>query len=623
MKTIVRVFLAGFLLAALALPAAGGDVPGTIPKTLVDRNADGPAGVNALNAFTTERGRIYLSLDAAGGNTASHVIQVRKPAGATVRKAYMMSATIYGGGQLSNTSVKIDGQNVAWNITANLPNSISSFNSLADVTGIVKPIVDAAPAGLVNLTMTEVSSSVIDGEILAVIFDDPNQLVDNTVILLFGAQNTQGDNFAIRTSEPINTNDPNIQLAFSLGISYSYQAGGSQQYSRIDVNGTRLTTSAGGEDDGTSENGGLITVGGIGDTTLNPSNPNATPSNPRSDDELYNIKPFVPNGSTTITVNTLNPSNDDNVMFAALSLTGVTAVVGEGVTLSPLLDTNFVGQSHTVTATVQNTNGQPIVGRTVNFRVKSGPHVGTSGSAVTNASGQAAFTYTGTTVGTDILIARMTTSTGAPDSSNEVRKVWRTQEGPERIPPECVLTSIVPGPPKQILITVRDQQSGLASVEVLTNTNCTVNVPTFTPGSTAPLVITATKTNQELNSVVTLRVRDVAGNQVVCDPVYTTLSSGTPQDFSLSENYPNPFNPSTKITFSLPKEYTGGVVSLKVYDMLGREVRTLINEPMASGMFEAEWNGLNNRGEQVESGVYLYRLVAGKFMATKKMTLLK
>jgi hypothetical protein len=611
------------MLAALTLPAAAGDVPGTIPLRQVGRTTDGPMDVNALTAFTTERGRIFLSLDAAGSNNASHIIQVQKPAGATVRKAFMMSATIYGGGQLTNTSVQINGQNVVWNLVANLANSINSFNCLGDVTSIVKPIVDAAPAGLVNLTMTETNTALNDGEILAVIFDDPNQLVDNTVILLFGAQTTTGDNFAIRTSEPINTNDPNVQLGFSLGISYSYQAGGSQQFSQVSVNGTRLTSAAGGEDDGASSNGALITVGGIGDTTLNPTNPNAPPTNPRSDDELYNIKPFVPNGSTTITVTTLNPSNDDNVMFAALSLTGVTAVVGEGVTLSPLLDTNFVGQSHTVTATVQNTNGQPISGRTVNFRVKSGPHVGTSGAGTTNASGQATFTYTGTSVGTDILIARMTNSTGSPDSSNEVRKVWRTQEGPEQTPPECVLTSIIPGPPRQILITLRDQQSGLQSVEVITNTNATVVVPTFTPGSTAPLVVTATKINQELTSVVALRVRDVAGNTTVCDPVYTTLSTGTPDAFTLGANYPNPFNPTTRIEFSLPKEFAGGVVTLKVYDMLGREVRTLISEPMQSGVFQAEWNATDNAGVRVPSGVYIYRLTAGKYSATKKMTLLQ
>ena len=57
--------------------------------------------------------------------------------------------------------------------------------------------------------------------------------------------------------------------------------------------------------------------------------------------------------------------------------------------------------------------------------------------------------------------------------------------------------------------------------------------------------------------------------------------------------------------------------------VLGREVRSLIEEPMAPGVFQAEWNGTNNKGELVESGVYLYRLVAGKYVATKKMTLLK
>jgi hypothetical protein len=172
-------------------------------------------------------------------------------------------------------------------------------------------------------------------------------------------------------------------------------------------------------------------------------------------------------------------------------------------------------------------------------------------------------------------------------------------------------------------VTVRDQQSGLASVEILTATNCTVVIPPFTVGTTNPVVVTATKTNQELSSVVTLRVRDVAGNQVICDPVYTTLSSGTPEGFSLSENYPNPFNPTTKFEFSIPKEVSGSMATLKVYDLLGREIRTLISEPLSAGTYQAEWNATDNTGRTVESGVYLYRLVVGSYSATKKMTLLK
>jgi hypothetical protein len=124
----------------------------------------------------------------------------------------------------------------------------------------------------------------------------------------------------------------------SLGIGYSYQSEGSQQYSIVDVNGRRLTTSAGGEDDGISADGGLITVGGIGDNPANPVDPYATPTNPRSDDELYNLAvgngtnaaPFLSNGMTSFQVNTLNPSGDDNIFFLGLNVTAKGNINGGG-----------------------------------------------------------------------------------------------------------------------------------------------------------------------------------------------------------------------------------------------------------------------------------------------------
>jgi hypothetical protein len=90
--------------------------------------------------------------------------------------------------------------------------------------------------------------------------------------------------------------------------------------------------------------------------------------------------------------------------------------------------------------------------------------------------------------------------------------------------------------------------------------------------------------------------------------------------YRLSQNYPNPFNPSTMITYSLPQ---AGIVKLAVYDVLGREVRTLVNGAMSAGQQETEWDGKNSNGQTVGSGMYLYRLKAGNFTATKKMTLLR
>ena len=86
--------------------------------------------------------------------------------------------------------------------------------------------------------------------------------------------------------------------------------------------------------------------------------------------------------------------------------------------------------------------------------------------------------------------------------------------------------------------------------------------------------------------------------------------------FELIQNYPNPFNPSTNIQFSLPET---GKVRLEVYDMRGRLVSSLIDsETMSAGTFKSNWNGKNNLGEKVASGVYIARLTTGKFMKSIK-----
>lgn len=407
--------------------------PGT--KTTKDKGANASKAVILPKAITpsiTETGFISLSLDALGTNSVSGIVQVEKPAGATVRKAFMAAAsTGFRRRVLVNGDVSIDGNPVNWDSV--IPNSISSFNAFADVTALVKPKIDAAAAGRVDFTITEVSSFGIDGEILAVIFDDPNQTSSNTIVILFGAQVTTGDTFAIALAEPIDKSDPNLALDLSLGISFGFQ--GTSQFSQIDVNGTRMTTSAGGQDDGVGENGALITVGGLDDSNDNPSDPNALPNgDPRFDDELYNLLPFVNDGDTQIIINTLNPSNDDNIFFAALNLASTTAIVGEGIILSPPDATNLIGTEHTVTATVQDTNGNPIVNREVTFTIISGPHAGLTEVEDTDSNGQATFTYTGDSAGTDVIEASFIDNQGDTRTSNQVTKTWEGSATPTPSP---------------------------------------------------------------------------------------------------------------------------------------------------------------------------------------------
>lgn len=83
---------------------------------------------------------------------------------------------------------------------------------------------------------------------------------------------------------------------------------------------------------------------------------------------------------------------------------------------------------------------------------------------------------------------------------------------------------------------------------------------------------------------------------------------------------PNPFNPSTLIGYQLPE---AGMVRLAIYNLIGQEVRELVNDRWNAGSFAATWDGTDALGRRVASGMYLYRIQAGSFSATKRMLLLK
>ena len=95
----------------------------------------------------------------------------------------------------------------------------------------------------------------------------------------------------------------------------------------------------------------------------------------------------------------------------------------------------------------------------------------------------------------------------------------------------------------------------------------------------------------------------------------TKETSELPKQFTLSQNFPNPWNPSTNIKYFIPQ---ASLISLKVYDILGNEIETLVNEEKPAGTYELTFNAAN-----LPSGVYLYRIQAGSFVETKKMVLLK
>ena len=93
-----------------------------------------------------------------------------------------------------------------------------------------------------------------------------------------------------------------------------------------------------------------------------------------------------------------------------------------------------------------------------------------------------------------------------------------------------------------------------------------------------------------------------------------------PEVFALHQNYPNPFNPVTTLRYDLPEN---GLVTIIIYDMLGKEVKTLINQSQNAGYRTVIWNATNDYGKPVSAGIYLYQIQAGEYNSTKKMVLLK
>ena len=104
-------------------------------------------------------------------------------------------------------------------------------------------------------------------------------------------------------------------------------------------------------------------------------------------------------------------------------------------------------------------------------------------------------------------------------------------------------------------------------------------------------------------------------------PVEEEVAAGTlPRDFHLSPNYPNPFNAATAFALYVP-EGNGSAVSLKIYNILGQQVRTLLNGPLSGGSHLILWDGTDNAGRDLASGVYFSRLAAGGFAQTRKTVL--
>ena len=107
---------------------------------------------------------------------------------------------------------------------------------------------------------------------------------------------------------------------------------------------------------------------------------------------------------------------------------------------------------------------------------------------------------------------------------------------------------------------------------------------------------------------------------VTLEFVGTDDADAIPETYAVHQNYPNPFNPVTTLRYDLPED---GLVNITVYDMMGRAVKTLVNEHQTAGYRSTHWNATNDAGSPLSAGMYLYTIQGGDFMQTRKMVLLK
>jgi hypothetical protein len=169
-----------------------------------------------------------------------------------------------------------------------------------------------------------------------------------------------------------------------------------------------------------------------------------------------------------------------------------------------------------------------------------------------------------------------------------------------------------------------DVEEGTALAFTIENSDTVLLTATIDADSALDLSIAP---GQSGEATLIVCATDSSAN-AVCDTLLITVNGTAtavpgpviPERFALYQNAPNPFNPSTVIRFDLAEP---GRVDLRIYDISGRIVRTLINRDMSAASHHTVWDGRNDRGTPVASGVYFYRLVTRDFRATKKMLVLK
>jgi len=364
---------------AVAATLAALCVPATATLHLLQPDAAVPA---------TFVGRGGVSTDGLGQSEGGGTIQAEVPAGSTVVQAYLYGTYFTDNPSDADRTISIDGTNHLLPLIGPDPTTFLA-TARGDITTQVAAKVGSG-GGITNFTVDNDPAS-LDGVALVVLFSNPSLPV-STIAVLDGESKQTGDTFSFNFSTPLEVDRPGFSATLAVGSGFSDQAQGAPathecgtvaaQASTIDINGARLSSCAGDYDDGYGNNGGLITVGGVGDSIDNPADPlqgAADGKTPRvQDDELYNLVPFLKNGDSKVTVETVNASNDDNLFLAVLKVTQETgaqktvpvaqpdsasAVSGVATPINVLAndtDPDHLLVANTVTVTTAPTHGKAV-----------------------------------------------------------------------------------------------------------------------------------------------------------------------------------------------------------------------------------------------------------------------
>ena len=280
-----------------------------------------------LDVFQTYVGSFGLSTDGAGSQTVGqpYTINAFVPLGATVTAAYLYQSNYDFNAPSGVNPITFDGNALSFGPSVvNTSACCGIASARADVTSIVASTVNGGPGGTYNFSVLEgdtggdADNNGTDGTALVVVYS-LGSLPTQTVAILDGFASVTGDTAVLNFANALDPTAPGFTAEMRLGIGFSCCG----QSSTVSVNGTTITQNAGNMDDALGLggfNGQLITVGGDDDpfSVLLPDY--------ASDHERYNLTPFITSGDTSISVNTANASEDDNIFLAAFLVSGAAGV---------------------------------------------------------------------------------------------------------------------------------------------------------------------------------------------------------------------------------------------------------------------------------------------------------